>query len=103
MLKIDHAGIEVSSKELIVALRRDGELKPWKSFPNTPGGNQAIVRYLARKGHQVQVCLESRWIYGLDLALALHAAPEMLIEGAQPVAAARVLEECLEAKATLNY
>ena len=62
MLKIDHAGIEVSSKELIVALRREGKLKPWKSFPNTPGGHQAIVRYLARKGRQVRVCLESTGI-----------------------------------------
>jgi uncharacterized protein involved in oxidation of intracellular sulfur len=30
-------------------------------------------------------------------------APEMLIEGAKPIAAARVVVECLEAKATLNY
>lgn len=29
--------------------------------------------------------------------------PEMLIEGAKPIAAARVVTECLEAKATLNY
>lgn len=84
MLKTDHAGIEVSSKELIVALRRDGKLKPWKSFPNAPGGHQAIVRYLARKGHQVRVCLESTGIYGLDLALALHAAPEIEVMVANP-------------------
>jgi uncharacterized protein involved in oxidation of intracellular sulfur len=30
-------------------------------------------------------------------------APEMLIEGAKPIAAARVVAECLEAQATLNY
>lgn len=29
--------------------------------------------------------------------------PEMLVEGAKPIAAARVVQECLEAKATLNY
>ncbi|HUL80393.1 MAG TPA: DsrE family protein [Vicinamibacteria bacterium] len=29
--------------------------------------------------------------------------PETLIEGAKPIAAARVVQECLEAKATLNY
>jgi len=29
--------------------------------------------------------------------------PEMLIEGAKPIAAARVVQECLEAKSTLNY
>jgi len=30
-------------------------------------------------------------------------APETLIEGAKPIAAARVVTECLEAMATLNY
>jgi uncharacterized protein involved in oxidation of intracellular sulfur len=30
-------------------------------------------------------------------------APEMLIDGARPIAAARVVQEGLEAKATLNY
>jgi predicted peroxiredoxin len=30
-------------------------------------------------------------------------APEQLIEGARPVAAARVVQECLEATTTLNY
>ncbi len=30
-------------------------------------------------------------------------APEMLVEGAKPIAAARLVQECLEAKATLNY
>ncbi len=28
---------------------------------------------------------------------------DMLVEGATPIAAARVVQECLEAKATLNY
>jgi len=30
-------------------------------------------------------------------------APEMLFPGAKPIAAARLVQECLEAKATLNY
>ena len=29
--------------------------------------------------------------------------PELLIEGSRPIAAARLVQECLEAKATLNY
>ena len=111
MLKIDHAGIEVSSKELIVALRRDGKLKPWKSFPNTPGGHQAIVRYLARQGHQVQVCLESTGIYGLDLALALHAAPGIEVMVANPRAVRhfaqalmqRSKNDCLDAVVILEF
>jgi predicted peroxiredoxin len=34
---------------------------------------------------------------------ARQIAPESLIPGAKPIAAARVVQECLEAKATLNY
>jgi len=30
-------------------------------------------------------------------------APEMLMKGAAPIAAGRVVQECLEAKVTLNY
>jgi transposase len=44
-----------------------------KSFPNTPEGHREIVRYLARPGRRVRVCLESTGVYGLDLALALAA------------------------------
>jgi transposase len=72
--RIDYAGIEVGAEELIVALRREGKWKPLKSFPNDPQGHKAIVPYLAHPGHQVRVCLESTGVYGLDLALALHAA-----------------------------
>lgn len=32
-----------------------------------------------------------------------HITTDMLVAGAKPVAAARVVQECLEAKATLNY
>ena len=34
---------------------------------------------------------------------ARQITPDMLIEGAKPIAAARVIQECTEAKATLNY
>ncbi len=32
-----------------------------------------------------------------------NIAADMLVEGASPIAAGRVVQECLEAKATLNY
>jgi transposase len=72
MNKRDHAGIEVSSQELLVALRRQEKTLPLKSFPNTPAGHRLLVRYLRRKNVVVQVCMESTGIYGLDLALLLH-------------------------------
>ncbi len=34
---------------------------------------------------------------------AQQIAPEMLVQGAKLIAAARVVQECLEAKAVLNY
>jgi len=67
-----------------VALRRQGKLKPLKSFPNTPGGHQAILRYLACPGRPVRVCLESTGVYGLDLALALQAAAGIAVMLANP-------------------
>jgi transposase len=82
--RIDYAGIEVSAEQLIVALRREGKLKPLRSFPNSPGGHKAIVRYLARPGRQVRACLESTGVYGLDLALALHAAAGIEVMVANP-------------------
>ncbi|MGH9453910.1 MAG: IS110 family transposase [Terriglobia bacterium] len=72
MDKIDHSGIEVSSEVLLVALRRNGQTLPLKSFPNTPAGHGAIAAYLVRPGHLVRLCLESTGVSGLDLALHLH-------------------------------
>jgi len=96
MDKTDYAGIEISAKELLVALRRDGKLKPWKSFPNTPQGHRAIVRYLARPERLLQVCLESTGVYGLDLALALHAAPGIEVRVANPRAVRHFAQALLE-------
>jgi transposase len=84
MDKMDHAGIEVSAQELIVALSRDAELQPLKSFPNTPQGHRAMARYLTRPAHEVRVCLESTGVYGLDLALALAQRPQIQVMVANP-------------------
>jgi transposase len=84
MDKMDHAGIEVSARELLLALRRDGELGPLKSFPNTPQGHRALGLYLTRQAHRVRVCLESTGIYGLDLALALAQRSQIQVMVANP-------------------
>lgn len=63
-------GIEVGSKTLLVAL---GSKAP-REFPNTPSGHQTLLRYLEQAGGRRRVCLEATGRYGLDLALALHAA-----------------------------
>lgn len=80
----DFAGIEVSAKELLVALRRGEQTLPRKSFSNTPEGHRAVLRYLARKGRPVRVCLESTGVYGLDLALRLHQQAGVEVMVANP-------------------
>ena len=59
MSNLDTCGIEVSAKQLVVRLRRDEKLEPWRSFDNTPQGHALVVRYLRRAGRVVRVCLES--------------------------------------------
>jgi transposase len=84
MSNLDTCGIEVSAKELVVRLRRQGDLEPWRSFTNTPEGREMLVRYLQRAGRVVRACLESSGLYGLDLALALSAAPGLEVMVANP-------------------
>ncbi len=84
MNKTDYCGIEVSSQELLVALRRGEQALPLKSFPNIPEGHRAIARYLARPGRVVRVCLESTGVYGLDLALLLQKRAGIEVMVANP-------------------
>ena len=84
MNKFDTGGIEVSAKELVVALRREEALEPLRSFANKAEGHQALIRYLRRAGRGVCVCLEATGLYGLDLALALSAQAGMEVMVANP-------------------
>ena len=59
MSNLDTCGIEVSAKQLVVRLRRQGDLEPLRSFTNTPEGREMVLRYLRRAGRVVRVCLES--------------------------------------------
>lgn len=84
MSNLDTCGIEVSAKQLLVRLRRGGALEPLHPFTNTPEGRVMVVRFLQRAGRVVHVCLESTGLYGLDLALALSAAPCVEVMMANP-------------------
>jgi len=74
VVAFDPCGIEVSARQLVVALRTQDHDQPLREFPNTPEGHQALLRFLARSGQPLRVVLESTGLYGLDLALALHQA-----------------------------
>src|SRR5208337_2777459 len=84
MSKLDTCGIEVSAKELVVSLRRQGDLQPLRSFTNTPEGHQSLLGYLRRAGRLVRVCMESTGLYGLDLALALSGQEGIEVMVANP-------------------
>lgn len=74
MDKCAMCGIDVSAKELVV-VQREGKNEPARSFANMAPGHRELKRYLTRASSRVRVCLESTGLYGLDVALFLHADP----------------------------
>ena len=72
-------GIEVSARELVVAL----EGKGLRRFANTAAGHRALLRTLTRGG-KVRVCLEATGLYGLDLALQLSQHEQIEVMVANP-------------------
>jgi transposase len=81
MDKMAACGIEVSLRELVVAL--EGQ-KGLRRFANTPAGHRALVHTLTRGGQRVRVCLEATGLYGLDVALALSAQHGLEVMVANP-------------------
>jgi transposase len=63
-------GIEISSKVLVIGLSGKAPCE----FANTSDGHQRLIRMLQLVGPEIRVCMEATSLYGLDLALALHAA-----------------------------
>jgi len=84
MSNLDTCGIEVSAKELVIQLRRRGELEPLRRFTNTPEGREMVLRHLREAGRVVRACMESSGLYGLDLALLLSAAKGIEVRVANP-------------------
>src|SRR6266568_2150057 len=81
MDKIEACGIEVSARELVVALEKKGGLR---RFANTPAGHRALLHMLTRGGKRVSVCLEATGLYGLDIALALSEQVGLEVMVANP-------------------
>ena len=83
MDKLDVAGVEISAKVLLLALKSQGQMRS-SEFPNTATGHKQLIGYLRRYSQKVRVCMESTGLYGLDLALALQAAPGIELMVANP-------------------
>jgi len=80
-------GIDVSARELVVALER-GKRPQWEgTFANDAEGHRRLVRRLARGKSEARVCVEATGIYHLDLCLALHRAKDIDVMVVNPRAA----------------
>lgn len=84
MDKIAACGMEVSAKELVVAVTgKKGEAE-LRYFANTDAGQKALLATLTRGGKRVRVVMEATGLYGLDVALALSAQPGVELMVANP-------------------
>ncbi len=84
MKKLTLVGIDVSARELAVAIDR-GRGPVWEgTFANDATGHRNLLKRLTRRGASVRVCVEATGIYHLDLCLALHAALRVEVMVANP-------------------
>jgi len=87
MDKIETCGVEVSAKELVVALTGKNGEAVLHRFANTAVGHKQLLRTLTRGRKRVRVCLEATGVYGLDVALLLSAQQQLQVMVANPHAA----------------
>jgi len=83
------AGIDVSAKELVVALVRNKAEVRRMTFENSPAGHKHLVRALTFKGGTSRVVLEATGNFHLDPALVLSAEPTVELMVVNPLAARR--------------
>jgi len=77
-------GVDVGSKELVVAID-PGTGPIWEGvFSNDSAGHRKLIRRLARVGATARVCVEATGIYHLDLCLALEQAKGIEVMVANP-------------------
>ena len=84
MKKIVLCGIDVGSKELVVAID-PGTGRTWQgAFCNDAAGHKKLIRRLTRTKATARVCVEATGIYHLDLCLALDQAKGVEVMVANP-------------------
>lgn len=81
---IIRAGLDVDSRTLVVALRRDGVPEALQTLPNTPAGHRQLIKQLTARGATARVALEATGVYSLTLALALHRAARVEVMVVNP-------------------
>ena len=68
-------GIDISSKEAVVNIKRSGKSYPIATFGNDAAGHKKLIRWATKGGKTARVCLEATGVYSFELALALHRHP----------------------------
>jgi len=78
------AGLDVGSRELVLALQRDGQCEALRTLANTPAGHRTLIKLLTRRGAPARVALEATGVYSLRLALALQRAARVEVRVVNP-------------------
>jgi transposase len=93
-------GVDVSARELVVAMERGGEQKPPIVLANDAEGHRKLIQLATQRGARAQVVLESTGVYGLDLAMALHRAKRVDVMVANPRAISHFARASLQRSKT---
>jgi transposase len=72
-----YCGIDVGAETLSVAVLAGESGVKQREFRNVASGHQELIEWLVRSKASVRVSLEATGRYSLDLALALHGAPDV--------------------------
>jgi transposase len=100
MNKVFSVGVDVSRQTLDAAARTQGGEPRTAQFANTPAGHRQLIKWSTKGGRSARVVLEATGVYGLDLALALDAAPRCEVMVVNPRAARKFAEACLQRSST---
>jgi transposase len=93
-----YCGIDVSAKNLTVAIQHLRQPVEQRSFPNNPVGHRALIVWLRKAKSPVRVSLEATGIYSLDLAFALDAAQGIEVAVLNPKIANRFAQTIRRSK-----
>ncbi len=84
MKKFLLCGVDVGSRELVVAID-SGSRRVWEgTFSNNAAGHRKLIRRLTRAQAKARVCVEATGIYHLDLCLALEQTKAIEVMVANP-------------------
>ena len=69
--KINYVGIDVGSKELVVAMKTYSNSITHGAFDNTIIGHKKLLKFITKNGSKAKICLEATGIYHFDLSVLL--------------------------------